>query len=87
MKHVAGNLLSRWTDFLTTDGEKPWRNRDYEFVDTFTARGAAWNSKQKCNRWPTQIGVCPATRVAAAQAATKRLASRTQITLVRRPTW
>ena len=38
MKHVAGNLLSRWTDFLTTDGEKPWRNRDDEFVDTFTAR-------------------------------------------------
>ena len=27
MKHVAGNLLSRWTDFLTTDGEKPWRDR------------------------------------------------------------
>jgi len=25
MKHVAGNLISRWTDFLTTDGEKPWR--------------------------------------------------------------
>src|SRR5215472_13538820 len=38
MKHVAGNLLSRWTEFLTTDGEKPWRNRDDEFVDTFTAR-------------------------------------------------
>jgi uncharacterized damage-inducible protein DinB len=35
MKHVAGNLASRWTDFLTTDGEKPWRNRDDEFVDTF----------------------------------------------------
>jgi hypothetical protein len=35
MKHVAGNLLSRWTDFLTTDGEKSWRNRDDEFVDTF----------------------------------------------------
>src|SRR4051812_16546183 len=34
MKHVAGNLLSRWTDFLTTDGEKPWRDRDDEFVDT-----------------------------------------------------
>ena len=31
MKHIAGNLLSRWTDFLTTDGEKPWRNRDDEF--------------------------------------------------------
>ena len=38
MKHVAGNLLSRWTDFLTTDGEKPWRNRDNEFVDSFGSR-------------------------------------------------
>src|SRR5215475_6244980 len=38
MKHVAGNPLSRWTDFLTTDGEKPWRNRDDEFEDTFTTR-------------------------------------------------
>lgn len=32
MKHMAGNIFSRWTDFLTTDGEKPNRNRDYEFV-------------------------------------------------------
>jgi len=32
MKHLAGNMLSRWTDFLTTDGEKPDRNRDMEFV-------------------------------------------------------
>lgn len=32
MKHMAGNMFSRWTDFLTTDGEKPDRNRDYEFV-------------------------------------------------------
>lgn len=32
MKHMAGNLLSRWTDFLTSDGEKPNRNRDMEFV-------------------------------------------------------
>ena len=38
MKHVAGNLASRWTDFLTTDGEKPWRNRDDEFVDSFGSR-------------------------------------------------
>jgi Protein of unknown function (DUF1572) len=38
MKHVAGNLISRWTDFLTTDGEKPWRNRDEEFVDPFSSR-------------------------------------------------
>src|SRR5438093_3240880 len=28
IKHVAGNLASRWTDFLTTDGDKPWRDRD-----------------------------------------------------------
>src|SRR5256886_9268815 len=47
MKHVAGNLRSRWTDFLTTDGEKPWRDRDDEFVDTFTTRAellAHWES-------------------------------------------
>ncbi len=31
VKHMHGNMLSRWTDFLTTDGEKPWRNRDTEF--------------------------------------------------------
>ncbi|MDQ3816643.1 MAG: DUF1572 domain-containing protein [Acidobacteriota bacterium] len=34
VKHMAGNMLSRWTDFLTTDGEKPDRNRDMEFVIT-----------------------------------------------------
>jgi hypothetical protein len=34
MKHMAGNMISRWTDFLTTDGEKPDRNRDMEFVIT-----------------------------------------------------
>lgn len=38
MKHIAGNLTSRWTDFLTTDGEKSWRNRDDEFTDTFGSR-------------------------------------------------
>jgi hypothetical protein len=32
MKHMAGNMLSRWTDFLHSDGEKPDRNRDMEFV-------------------------------------------------------
>lgn len=31
VKHMAGNMLSRWTDFLTSDGEKPTRNRDAEF--------------------------------------------------------
>jgi uncharacterized damage-inducible protein DinB len=33
VKHLAGNMRSRWTDFLTTDGEKPDRNRDSEFED------------------------------------------------------
>lgn len=33
VKHMAGNMRSRWTDFLTTDGEKPSRDRDLEFVD------------------------------------------------------
>lgn len=32
IQHMAGNMLSRWTDFLTSDGEKPERNRDLEFV-------------------------------------------------------
>ena len=32
VKHLTGNMLSRWTDFLTTDGEKEWRNRESEFV-------------------------------------------------------
>lgn len=38
MKHLAGNMLSRWTDFLSSDGEKPWRHRDQEFVDGFGSR-------------------------------------------------
>jgi uncharacterized damage-inducible protein DinB len=33
VKHMSGNMLSRWTDFLTTDGEKPDRNRDSEFEE------------------------------------------------------
>ena len=45
MKHVGGNLRSRWTDFLTTDGEKADRNRDGEFVsdsDTPDSISAVW---------------------------------------------
>ena len=38
MKHLGGNLRSRWTDPFTTDGEKPWRNRDREFIDDFNSR-------------------------------------------------
>ena len=34
VKHLHGNMLSRWTDFLTSDGEKEWRNRDSEFDES-----------------------------------------------------
>jgi uncharacterized damage-inducible protein DinB len=48
MKHVGGNLRSRWTDPLTTDGEKPDRHRDAEFEvearDTADAVRAAWDA-------------------------------------------
>lgn len=40
VKHMAGNMLSRWTDFLTSDGEKPNRDRDSEFVDPPGTRAA-----------------------------------------------
>ncbi|MGH9652852.1 MAG: DUF1572 family protein, partial [Bryobacteraceae bacterium] len=40
MKHMAGNMRSRWTDFLTSDGEKPDRNRDSEFADPPKTRAA-----------------------------------------------
>jgi hypothetical protein len=45
MKHMVGNMRSRWTDFLTSDGEKPDRNRDQEFVDAPQSRDelmASW---------------------------------------------
>jgi uncharacterized damage-inducible protein DinB len=38
MKHLANAMRSRWTDFLTTDGEKPWRDRDEEFTDRYQSR-------------------------------------------------
>jgi len=40
VKHMAGNMRSRWTDFLNSDGEKPGRNRDSEFVDAPATREA-----------------------------------------------
>ena len=40
VKHMAGNMRSRWTDFLTSDGEKPDRNRDSEFADPAGTRAA-----------------------------------------------
>lgn len=51
VKHLAGNMLSRWTNFLTEDGEKSWRNREAEFEDTFTTKKAmvsSWEKGWKC---------------------------------------
>ena len=38
VNHLNGNMLSRWTDFLTSDGEKEWRQRDQEFEDSIKTR-------------------------------------------------
>ena len=51
VKHLSGNMLSRWTDFLTTDGEKEWRNRDGEFENDLQSKEevlALWNKGWKC---------------------------------------
>ncbi len=51
VQHMAGNMLSRWTDFLTSDGEKEWRKRDEEFDHTITTRKELlhkWNEGWDC---------------------------------------
>jgi hypothetical protein len=51
VKHMAGNMRSRWSDFLTTDGEKPERNRDSEFEDPASTREALlrdWENGWDC---------------------------------------
>lgn len=51
VNHIAGNMLSRFTDFLTADGEKPWRNRDAEFTNPFGSKEALmnrWNEGWEC---------------------------------------
>jgi hypothetical protein len=51
VKHLSGNMLSRWTNFLTTDGEKEWRHRDAEFendLNTKEAVLATWNTGWDC---------------------------------------
>lgn len=51
VKHLWGNMLSRWTDFLTTDGEKPWRDRDAEFENDVKDRNELlkkWNEGWEC---------------------------------------
>lgn len=51
VKHLWGNMMSRWTDFLTTDGEKEWRNREAEFENDIASREemmTRWNEGWKC---------------------------------------
>lgn len=51
IKHISGNMLSRWTDFLTSDGEKEWRNRDAEFENDLQSKEEvllAWNKGWDC---------------------------------------
>ena len=51
VKHIVGNMLSRWTNFLTDDGEKSWRNRETEFVEPYSTKAemvAAWEKGWKC---------------------------------------
>lgn len=51
VNHIWGNMMSRWTDFLTTDGEKEWRNRDEEFekvIKTKVELLAKWNQGWEC---------------------------------------
>ena len=51
VKHLSGNMLSRWTNFLSDDGEKEWRKRDEEFEDTFTSKEDlinTWNKGWNC---------------------------------------
>jgi hypothetical protein len=51
VQHVAGNMLSRWTDFLTSDGEKSGRNRDAEFEPVIKNRAELlekWNDGWNC---------------------------------------
>lgn len=51
VQHLYGNMLSRWTDFLTTDGEKDWRNRDAEFENNITIKQDLlnkWNNGWQC---------------------------------------
>ncbi|MBK6833362.1 MAG: DUF1572 family protein [Bacteroidetes bacterium] len=51
IKHISGNMLSRWTDFLTSDGEKEWRNRDTEFENDIQSKSELleiWNKGWSC---------------------------------------
>lgn len=46
-KHLVGNMLSRWTNFLTEDGEKSWRHRDQEFENTYKTKAEILDALEK----------------------------------------
>jgi len=52
VKHLWGNMLSRWTDFLTSDGEKEWRNRDAEFENDIATK------HEMIEKWNEGWNVC-----------------------------
>ena len=51
IQHVYGNMLSRWTNFLTEDGEKTWRRRDDEFDEQ------QYNHQQLLDRWNSRVEI------------------------------
>lgn len=51
VKHIVGNMLSRWTNFLLEDGEKSWRNRDEEFINNYKTKEnllSSWEKGWQC---------------------------------------
>ncbi|MEM9076689.1 MAG: DUF1572 family protein [Bacteroidota bacterium] len=51
VKHIVGNMLSRWTNFFIEDGEKPWRDRESEFTHPYTTKAemiASWEQGWEC---------------------------------------
>ena len=56
VKHMVGNMLSRWANFMSEDGEKSWRERDLEFVDSYISKSdmiTAWDKSIQNQRSQT----------------------------------
>ncbi len=99
VQHISNNMLSRWTDFLTTDGEKPDRNRDAEFEDQQLSRTelmATWDERWQllddvlASLTPDDIGVRPCSSAVKRRASSGRSRSKsptTAITSARSSTW
>ncbi len=55
VKHIVGNMISRWTNFRNEDGEKEWRQRDTEFIDTRQKRKCYLPGKKDGNVYLMQL--------------------------------